>query len=98
MISLSYSVVLLLPDNGGRALPGGPFRLGVPSLSRVETPIPDFHPPGYPRPDLFDPADAQRLCKNNVGKDKESLGVQTPIETSLSFRFQDGHKLAPHCS
>ena len=98
MISTSYSIVLVLPDTGVPALPGGPFRLGVTSLYRMETPLPDFHLPGYPRPDLFGPADAQRLCNNNVGEDKEYLGVPNPIENSPSFHCQDGRESVPHCS
>ena len=46
----------------------------------METPISEFHPSGDPCPDLLGPADAHRLCKNDVGEDEGSLGFATPTE------------------
>ena len=62
MESPSHSVFLLLAVEGGPALSGSPFHLGVPHQARVLTPLPEVHPPGYPCPDLMGPADAQCLC------------------------------------
>ena len=71
-------LVLLLSFTGDTPLPGSPFCLTVPYQSPVETPLPEAHPPSDPYPDLLGPADAQRLCKNDVGKEKGHLGVRTP--------------------
>ena len=98
MVASGYRLILLLPATGGPALLYGPFRLVVSYTACVETPLPDVHLSGYPSPDLLGPADAQHLCKNDVGKDKGSLGVPTPIEYPPSFRCQNGRETAPHCS
>ena len=71
-------VVLLLAAEVGPALAGSPFRLNVPHQASILSPLPEFHGPGYPGPYLPGPADAQRLCKNDVGKDEGSLGVPNP--------------------
>ena len=81
MVALGYRFILLLPATGGSALPGAPFRLSTPHQARVETPLPEVHPPGDSGTDLLCPADAQHLCKNNVGKYEESLGVPTPTQS-----------------
>ena len=75
MIAPGNRLILLLPTISGPDLPGGPFRLCVSYQSRVETPLPEVHLPHYPGPYLLGPTDSQRLCKNNVGKDKGYLGV-----------------------
>ena len=62
---------------GGPDLAGSPFRLGVPHQSRMLSPPPEVHTPSDPVPDFTGPADAQRLCKNDVGVDEGSLGVPT---------------------
>ena len=76
--ALRYSVVLLLAAEGGPALAGSPFRLGVPHQASMLPPLPEVHAPGDPGPDLPGPADAQRLCQHDVGKDEGSIGVLTP--------------------
>ena len=86
MAAPGYRLILLLPAIGGPALSGGPFHLGIPHQSPVETSLPEVHPPGYPRPYLPGPADAQRLCKNDVGRDKGSLGVPIPSKHLLPLR------------
>ena len=58
-----HSVVLLLTAEGGPALLGIPFRLGIPHQARVLALLPEVHTPCYPCPDLPGPADAQRLCE-----------------------------------
>ena len=73
-----YRLILLLPAGGGPDLTGGTFRLGSPYQTCVLTSIPEVYMPGDPGPDLSGWTDAQRLCKNNVGKDEGSLGVPTP--------------------
>ena len=98
MVALGYRFILLLPATGGSALPGAPFRLSTPHQARVETPLPEVHPPGDSGTDLLCPADAQHLCKNNVGKDEESLGVPTPTEYPLPLLCQDGREAVPNCS
>ena len=42
--ALDYRLILLLSAGGGPALPGGPFRLGVPYQDRMENPILEVHP------------------------------------------------------
>ena len=44
MEALDYRLILLLSAGGGPALPGGPFRLGVPYQDRMENPILEVHP------------------------------------------------------
>ena len=88
VISLRSSVVLFLPAHGGPALPGGPFRLGVSYQSRVETPLPEVHPPRYPGMDILGPTDAQRLRENDVRKNMVSLGVPTLVKYPLPLRSQ----------
>ena len=79
MVAPGFFLLLLLAAGGGPALPGGPFRLGaplrlgVPHQDRVETPLPEVHPPRDCRPDISDPTEAQRIRKNDVGKDEGSL-------------------------
>ena len=92
MITPGYRLILLFPATGG------PFRFGVPYQARMETPPPEFHPPGDPRPDLLGPADAQRLFENDVGEDEASLGVPTPAKNPLPFHCQYGREAAPHYS
>ena len=52
-----------------------PFRLSVPHQARVETPLLEVQWPRDPGKDIFGSADAQSLCKDDVGKYKRSLGV-----------------------
>ena len=73
-----HGIILLLAAEGGTALSGSPFRLGVPHQASMLSPLPEVHAPGDPGPDLPVPADAQSLRKINVGKDEGSLGVLTP--------------------
>ena len=73
-----HGVFLLLIAEGGPVLAGGPFRLGVPHQASMLSLLPEVHAPGDPGPYLPGPADAQRFCKNDVGKDEGSLGVPTP--------------------
>ena len=98
VVAPGYILILLLPATGGPALPGGPFRIGVSYQSPVEAPLPEVPPVHYSVPDLSGLADAQRLCKNNVVKDKGSLGVPTPAKNPLPFRWQDCHEAAPYYS
>ena len=97
MVAPGYGLILLLYDTGGPALTGGSFRLRFPHHTRMDTPIPEVHPPGDPFPDLLGPADAQRLYEDNVGKDKGSLGVPTPVDYPLPFHNQDVREAAPYC-
>ena len=39
----------------------------------METPLPEVHPPGDPRPYFPGPTDTQRLCEDNMDEDKGSL-------------------------
>ena len=73
-------LLLLLFSAGSSALPGGPFRLNIPHYARMEISLLEVHPPGDPCPDFLVPADAQRLCKNDVSKDKVSLRVATLVK------------------
>ena len=98
VVDPGYCILLLLSSNGGSALPGCPFRLDIPHQARMDTLLPEVHPPGDPRPDLLGPVDAQRLCKNDLVEDKGSLRVPTPVNYPLPFHGQDGRKAAPHCS
>ena len=98
MIALGYLIILVLSATGGPALPEGPFRLGIPHQACMETPLPEVHLPGDPRLDIPGPADAQHLCGDNVGKEKGSLGVPTPVNYPLPFHGQYGPEAAPHCS
>ena len=43
----------------------------------METPLPEAHLPGDPGQNILGPEDSQSLCKNDVGKEKGSLGVTT---------------------
>ena len=69
MVSLGHGFVLLLAAEGGPALSGNPFCLGVPRQTRVQTSLPEVHAPCDPGPDLSGSADAQRLCENDMDKD-----------------------------
>ena len=80
MVALGYRLILLLPATGGPALPGGPFRLGVSYQFCVETSLPEVQGSRYSGTDIPGPADAQPLRKNDVGKDKGSLGVPTQVK------------------
>ena len=73
-----HGVVLLLAAEGGSSLTGSPFCLSLPNQACMLSSLPEVHAPGDPGPDLLGPADAQPLCKNNVGEDEGSLGVPTP--------------------
>ena len=98
MVTPGHGFVLLLAAGGGPALPGGPFCLDVPHHTRVQTPLLEVHAPRNPGPDISVPADAQRLCENDMVEDEESLGVPSPIENPLSFRGQDFREAATHCT
>ena len=56
-----HGIVLLLAAEGGPALSGSPYRLGVPHQARMLASLPEVHVPGDSGPDLLGPADAQRL-------------------------------------
>ena len=64
----------------------------------METPLPEFHPPGDPLPGLLGPTDSQRLGKNNVGKDKGSLGVPGPSGNPSPLLSQYFREAAPYCA
>ena len=64
----------------------------------METPLPEFHPPGDMRPDLLGPTDALRLRKDDMGKDKGLLRVLTSAEDPPPFRSQYGQEAAPYCA
>ena len=98
MVTTCYCLVLLLSSNIGPALPGIPFRLGVPYQAHMETFLPEFHPPGDLHPYLLGPTDALRLCKDNVGKYKGPLRVLTPAKYPPPFRSQYGREAAPYCA
>ena len=57
--------------------------------------IPNVHPPGDPSLDLPGPADTQRLCEDDVGKDEGPIVVTGPPEYPLPFRSQYGREAAP---
>ena len=94
MVAPGYRLFLLLSARGGSAPPGGPFRLCIPQQARVETPLPEVNPPGDPRPDLPVPVDTQCLHEDNMGEDKGTLRVLTPVDYSLPFHGQDGREVA----
>ena len=73
-----HGVVLLLTAEGGPALAGSPFRLGIPHQASMLSSLPEVHAPGDPCPDLLGPADSQHLSQHDVGEDEGSLGVPTP--------------------
>ena len=98
VITPCNDLVLLLSSTSGPALPGSPFRLCVPYQARMDTPLPEVHPPGYLRPDLLSPADTQRLCEDDVGEDKGLLRFPTPAEYPPPFRSQYGREAAPYCA
>ena len=77
---------------------GSSFCLGFPHQARVLAPFPEVHAPGDPRPDLLGLAVAQRLRKNDVGKDKGYFRVPTNFENPLPFRVKDYHEVAPNHS
>ena len=52
MVALGYRIILLLSSDGVSALPGCPFHLSVSYQAFMETPFPEFYPPGDPCPDL----------------------------------------------
>ena len=54
--------------------------------------------PGDLFPDLLGPAEAKRLRKNNVVKDKGSLVVPTRVEKPLPLCSQYGREAAPYFS
>ena len=56
----------------------------------METPLPEVYPSCDLPPDLPGPADDQRLCEDEVVKDKGSLEVSTPVDYTLPFLIQDG--------
>ena len=58
VVAPGQGLVLLLSSVGGPALPGGPFHLGVPHQTRVQTLLQKFNAPRSPGPDLSGPADA----------------------------------------
>ena len=64
----------------------------------METPLSEVHAPGDPGPDLSGPVDAQRLRKNDVGKDEGSLGVPTPVKNPPPFHGEDFQEAAPQRS
>ena len=64
----------------------------------METSLPEVHPPGDLRPDFPGPTDSQRLCGDDVGKDKGSLGVPTLVNYHLPSHRQNGREVATHCS
>ena len=78
VITPGHGIGLLLAAEGGPALLGSPFHIGVTHQARVPAPLPEVHLPGDPCLDLLAPADAQRLSENKVGKDEGSLKVLTP--------------------
>ena len=91
-------LILLLSSTGGPALPGRPFRLSIPHQARMETPLPEVHPPGDPCLHLLFPMEAHCLCKNDVGKEDGSLRVTSPSENPLPFRSQYGCEAVPYCA
>ena len=98
VVAPGHGFVVLLDASGSPALLGSPFRLGVSYQTRVQTSLPEVHVPGDPCPDLSGPADAQRLCKDDVGEDEGYLGVPTPTEKPPPFRGQDSRKSEPYCT
>ena len=95
VVALGYRLLLLLSAAGGSDLPGGPFRLGITHQARMETPLPEVHAPGDPGPDLLGPADAQRLCEDDMVEYKGFLGVTAPFNYPLPFHSQYGCEAAP---
>ena len=93
-----YGIVLLLTNEGGLALAGSPFRIGIPQQASILSPLSEVHAPGDPCRDLLGPTDAQRLSQHDMGKDEGSLGVPTPLDYPLPFRRQDFREAAPHRS
>ena len=63
-----------------------------------EPPPPEVHLPGDPCSDTPGPADTQRLCEDDVGKDEGTIGVPTPANNPPSFRSQYGLEAAPYCA
>ena len=53
----------------------------------METTLPEVHPSGYPHPDFPGPTDTKRFREDDMGKDKGSLGVPTPVNYPLPFRM-----------
>ena len=80
MVTPCDCLFLLLSCTGGPALPGSPFRLDIPYQVRMDTPLPEVHPPGFTRPDLLGLTDTQRLRKDNLFKDEEPLRFPTPAK------------------
>ena len=78
MKNLLHGIVHLLAAEGGPALAGSPFRLGISYQNRMLAPLPEVHAPGDPCLDLLVPADAQCISKNDAGKDEGSLEVPAP--------------------
>ena len=73
-------LAILLSSTVIPALTDSPFHLGIPYQACMDIPLPEVHLPGYPRPDLLGPADAQPLCEDNVGKYEGPLGVPGSTE------------------
>ena len=80
MAAPGYRLILLLPAIGGPALSGGPFHLGIPHQSPVETSLPEVHPPGYPCQDLPVPLNTHHVCEDDVGKNEGPIEVPGPPE------------------
>ena len=98
MVASGYRLLLLLSATSGPALLGGPFLLGIPHQDRMDTPLPEVHPPGDPHPDFPGPRDTQHLREDNLCEDKGSLGVLTPVNYPLSFYGQNVREASTHCS
>ena len=73
-----HGALLLLAAEGGPALTGSPFCLGIAYQAHMLAPLPEVHAPGDTCPDLPVPADVKQFSKNNVGEDEGSLGVSAP--------------------
>ena len=90
MVTISYSLLLLLSATGGPAIPFIPLQLRIPHQACVDSPLPEVHPPIHPCPYLSGPEDAQHLGDDYVSKDEGPLGVTSPSEYPPIFRSQDG--------
>ena len=90
-------LLLLLSVAGGSVFPGGPFRLGITYQAQMDIPLLEVHPPGDPHPDLPGPADAQRLCEDDVGEYKGFIGVPTLFNYPFLFHVQYDREAAHNC-
>ena len=97
-LALGYRLILLFLAADSPTLPGGPFCLSIPHQDRLETPLPEVHPPGDPCPVLPGPADTQRLCKNDVIKEEGLIGIPTPSKRPPPLCCQYGREAAPYCA